>query len=341
MMKQGMGEIIADISGGGDISCYPHLESLTAQLNQFSIKSHLGYSCGKGINDSDIANRLINNGVEEATFTVFSTNPQLRTQWVKDKHPKEALGACKIFCENIKLTGASVIIPGVNDGEILRQTCNDLEEWGAKGFILMRFANTFNEGLILGNEPILKNHESQPVGEFAQLVKDLNKEYNFRITGTPLCDPETGGPFAIAKDENEIFLQFIKPVTGEATIITSKIAATYIKNIFDKLEVNSVNVVAIEKEIACLITKEDLETLDLNEIKQAVILPGRSFVHIIDAERILSSDGIERIIGRGPDTLTVDGELSIDLTDENVIERELEDFNDLVDAINFFGMRLN
>ena len=237
MMNMGMGEVIADISGGGDISCYPHLESLTAQFNQFSIKSHLGYSCGKGISDREIASRLINNGVEEATFTVFSTDPKLRQQWVRDKHPQEALNACRIFCENIKLTGASVIIPGVNDGDVLRQTCDDLESWGAKGFILMRFANTFNEGLILGNEPILKDHESQPVEEFGQLVKDLNNEYNFRITGTPLCDPETGGPFAIAKDENQIFLQFIKPVTGEATIITSKIAAPYIQNIFDKLEV--------------------------------------------------------------------------------------------------------
>ena len=37
MMNMGIGEIIADISGGGDISCFPHLESLTAQFNQFSI----------------------------------------------------------------------------------------------------------------------------------------------------------------------------------------------------------------------------------------------------------------------------------------------------------------
>ena len=114
--------------------------------------------------------------------------------------------ACKIFCENIKLTGASVIIPGVNDGEVLRDTCNNLEDWGAKGFILMRFANTFDEGLILGNEPIIKGIESQPVEEFAELVKQINKEYSFRVSGTPLCDPETGGPFAIAKDENEIFI---------------------------------------------------------------------------------------------------------------------------------------
>ena len=234
-----------------------------------------------------------------------------------------------------------MIIPGVNDGEVLRKTCDDLEEWGAKGFILMRFANTFNEGLILGNEPILKDYESQPVEDFSQLVNQINKEYSFRVTGTPLCDPETGGPFAIAKKENEIFLQFIKPVTGEATIITSRIAAPYIEKIFKKLEADSVNVVATQKEIACLITKEDLENLDLSEIKQSVILPGRAFVHQIDADRILSADGIERVVGRGPDTLSVDGELSIDMTDENVIERELEEFNDLVDAINFFGMRIN
>ena len=340
MMNMAQGEISAYISGGGDISCYPHLENLTASLNQFSIPSILGYTCGKGITDSQMAARLINNGVKEVSFTIFSSDPQLRREWVKDPNPTEALKACQIFCENIELTGAAVIIPGVNDGEVLRETCNSLEKWGAKGMLLMRFANTFDEGLILGNEPIIKGIESQPVEEFSQLVKEINSEYKFRVSGTPLCDPETGGPFAIASDENEVFLQFIKPVTGEATIITSKIAAPFIKKIFDKIDIeNNVNVVAVDKEIACLITKEDLKKLDLSEIKDTVILPGRSFVHQLDAERILSADGTDRLVGRGPDTLTVDGELSIDMSDENVIERELEDFNDLVDAINFFGMR--
>ena len=340
MMNMAQGEISAYISGGGDISCYPHLENLTASLNQFSIPSILGYTCGKGITDSQMAARLINNGVKEVSFTIFSSDPQLRREWVKDPNRTEALKACQIFCENIELTGAAVIIPGVNDGEVLRETCNSLEKWGAKGMLLMRFANTFDEGLILGNEPIIKGIESQPVEEFSQLVKEINSEYKFRVSGTPLCDPETGGPFAIASDENEVFLQFIKPVTGEATIITSKIAAPFIKKIFDKIDIeNNVNVVAVDKEIACLITKEDLKKLDLSEIKDTVILPGRSFVHQLDAERILSADGTDRLVGRGPDTLTVDGELSIDMSDENVIERELEDFNDLVDAINFFGMR--
>ena len=240
----------------------------------------------------------------------FSSNPDIRREWVNDKHSEESLKACQIFAENIDLTAASVIIPGVNDGEILRDTCDALENWGAKGIILMRFANTFNEGLILKNGPILKDFESQPVEEFGELVKQINKEYNFRVSGTPICDPETDGPFAIAKDKNEIFLQFIKNVTGEATIITSKTAKPYISKIFEKIGAENVNVVAVPKEIACLITKEDLETLDLSEIKESVILPGRAFVHQLDAERILSADGVERVVGRGPDTLSVDGELS-------------------------------
>lgn len=339
MMSPIRGEVKANITGGGDISCYPYLEELTESFNQLSLKSHLGYTSGKGIADSSIADRLIDNGVDEVTFTIFSDDPNIRKEWVKDPNPEESLKACRTFAENIDLTAASVIIPGVNDGDVLRKTCNSLEEWGAKGIILMRFANTFDEGLILRNEPILKDFNSQSVEDFGELVKSINKEYGFRVSGTPICDPETGGPFAIAKDENEVFLQCIKPVTGEATIITSKTAAPYIENIFNKLEVEDVNVIGVNKEIACLITKEDLEDIDLSEVKESVILPGRAFVHLLDAERILSEDGKERIVGYGPDTLSVDGELSFDMTDENVIERELEGFNDLVDAINFFGMR--
>lgn len=339
MMQPIRGEVKANISGGGDVSCYPYLEDLTASLNNMSLKSHLGYTSGKGINESSKANKLINNGVDEVTFTIFSDNPELRREWVKDKTPEASLDACKIFSESIDLTAASVIVPGVNDGDVLRQTCNSLEDWGAKGIILMRFANTFNEGLILGNEPILKDVESQSVASFKELVESINKEYKFRVSGTPLCDPTTGGPFAIANDENEVFLQFIKEVTGEATIITSKIAAPFIEKIFKKINADSVNVIGVNKEIACLITKEDLEDIDLSDVQESVILPGRAFVHIIDAEKILSADGVDRIVGYGPDTLSVDGELSFDMIDENVIERELEEFNDLVDAINFYGMR--
>jgi methanogenesis marker radical SAM protein len=332
-------DLKVNISGGGDVSCYPHLEELANSINQFEIPIHLGYTSGKGIDDSKIATRLIDNGVDEVTFTLFANNVDLRKKWMKDPNPEESLKAAKLFAENSELHVASVIIPGVNDGEILRDTCSSLEDWGAKALILMRFANTYNQGLILGNEPIIKDIESQSINEFEELVKKINSEFDLRVTGTPVCDPETQSPFAIAKDGNEVFLQFIQEITGEATIISSKIAAPYIAKVFEKLEADNVNVIATEKDIACLMTKNDLKTIDLTKVKESVIIPGRSFIHQLDAEKILSSDGKERIIGRGPEKLSVDGEMSGTLTEEGVIERELELFRDLVDAINFYGMK--
>ncbi|MDR1819500.1 MAG: methyl coenzyme M reductase-arginine methyltransferase Mmp10 [Methanobrevibacter sp.] len=332
-------DLKVNISGGGDLSCYPHLNELTATLNQFGLNSHIGYTSGKGFENGEIANTLINNGVDEVTYTVFSTDHSLRKEWVKDQNPNESLKALKIFSENIEVHGASVIIPGINDGDVLLKTCSDLESWGAKALILMRFANTINQGLILKNAPILKDVKTHSVEEFEDLVKEINSQFNLRVTGTPVFDPETNAPFAIAKDGNEIYLQFIQEVTGEATIISSKIAGPYIAKIFEKIGADDVNVVYTEKEIACLITKEDLEDIDLSEVKDAVIIPGRSFVHNLDAERIFSKDGKERVVGRGPDKLSVDGEMSGTLTEEQVIERELEEFRELVQAINFFGMK--
>ena len=81
------------------------------------------------------------------------------------------------------------------------------------------------------------------------------------------------------------------------------------------------------------------KAVDLADVKESVILPGRAFVHQMDAERILSQDGTERIVGFGPDTLSVDGELSSGMSEEEVIEHELESFIDLIQAINFFGMK--
>ncbi len=329
-----------NISGGGDVSCYPQIQELAASINQFQIPMHLGYTSGKGIDSVDWASNLIKYGVNEVTFTLFAADSKLRREWMGDPNPEASLEAAKLFCENAELHAAMVIIPGVNDGEVLRNSCEKLEEWGAHAGILMRFANTTEGGLVLGNEPIVKGIESQSVESFEQLVKDINSEFpKLRITGTPVCDPETGAPFAIANDGNEIYLQFIPKVTGYATIISSKIAGPKIAKIFEKIGAEDhVNVISTKKDIACLITKDDLEDIDLSEVKDTVLIPGRSYIHQLDAERIFSKDGKERLVARGPDTLSVDGELSGNFTEENVIERELEQFNDLVGAINFYGM---
>ena len=329
-----------NISGGGDVSCYPHLFDIVSAFSDFGLPVHLGYTSGKGINDAKMAEDLVSKEVSEVTFTVFSTDPQIRREWVNDKTAEESLKALQIFCENSEVHAASVIVPGVNDGEDLFKTCATLEDWGAKAFILMRFANFRNQGLILGNEPVLEGVVPHELDEFEALVRKINDEFNFKVTGTPLCDPDNDTPFAISKDKNKDYLDILSKVTSEATILTSKVAAPFIEKIIGNIEASDlVNVVAVDQDIGCLITQRDLEEVDFSQLKDTVILPGRAYVHDKVAEEILSSDGTDRIVTRGPDKLTVDGEMSGTLSREEVLKQELIAFEELIEAINFFGVR--
>ncbi len=331
-----------NISGGGDVSCYPNLFEIVSAFSDFGLPMHLGYTSGKGLTDAKMAEELVSKEVNEVTFTVFSTDQDIRREWVNDKTPEESLKSLKIFCESSDVHAASVIVPGVNDGEDLFQTCTKLEEWGAKAFIMMRFANSRNQGLILGNEPILKDVESHTIDEFGMLVKKINDEFSFKVTGTPVCDPENDSPFAISKNKNKEYLDILSKVTSEATILTSNIAAPFIEKIIESIEASDlVNVVAVDQDIGCLITQRDLEEVDLSQMKETVLIPGRAFVHDKKAEEVLSRDGVERIVARGPDKLTVDGEMSGTLSPNDILKRELIAFEDLIGAINFFGVRVN
>jgi [methyl coenzyme M reductase]-L-arginine C-5-methyltransferase len=329
-----------NISGGGDVSCYPHLLDITSAFSEWDIPIHLGYTSGKGIDDSKTAKELLSHGVEEVTFTVFSTEADIRKKWMGDPSPHASLDALKLFCEGCEVHAAAVIVPGVNDDDELMETCQTLEEWGAKALILMRFANYRNQGLILGNEPIIKGVEPHTIQEFEELVRSINQDFNLRITGTPLCDPENDAPFTLIKSKNHEYLDLLSEVTSEATIVSGKIAAPYIARLFELIDASDlVNVVAVDQDIGCLITQRDLEDLDLKEFKETVIIPGRAFVHDKKAEKILTRDGVDRIVARGPEKLSVDGEMSGTLSREDVLKAELIAFQDLIEAINFFGVR--
>lgn len=323
------------------MSCYPHLLEVTSAFSQWDLPMHLGYTSGKGIDDPQMASTLLSHGVKEVTFTVFSTNPDLRKTWMGDKNPQASLDALKRFSESCDVHAAAVIVPGVNDGEALRETCADLEKWGAKAFILMRFANYRNQGLILGNEPIIEGVEPHNLQEFDELVRSINQEFNMRVTGTPVCDPENDSPFALTQKKNLHYLEILSEVTSEATILTSKIAKPHIEHVFEVIGASDkVNVVAADQDIACLITQRDLEDLDMSDLKETVMIPGRAFVHDKKAAEILSRDGTERLVARGPDKLSVDGEMSGTLSPNDVLKTELIAFEDLIEAINFFGVRV-
>lgn len=92
-----------------------------------------------------------------------------------------------------------------------------------------------------------------------------------------------------------------------------------------------------KKEIACLITRDDLEALDLSDMDDLVVIPGRAFVHDRDAEKIFTSDGKERIVLRGPEMLTADAETSMGMGRDGVLLMELEGFSGLIALINRYG----
>ena len=340
-MTQHTKDLMANISGDGDISCYPDLEELTTGINNIGLPIHLGYTSGKGIDDPNIVDKLINNNVIETTFTTFSTTEKLRKEWMNDPTPEASIESLKRFSESCDVHAASIIIPGVNDGEILHQTCSDLESWGTKAIILMRFANTKNQGLILNNGPIVPGIKEQTPQEFEELVIEIQKEYNLKVTGTPVSDPENNTPYALSHDKNDEYLEILTPIRAKATIITSKISAPYLKKIFDKLDaLDKINIIATNQEIACLITEDDLKEINLEEVEDTIIIPGRAFIHDMKAEEILQQDGKKRIIGRGPDTLTVDGETSGTLTQNEVLKSEFMNFEELIELINYLGVKV-
>lgn len=322
-----------NVSGGGDVSCYPELKQLIKFLSQYEKPIHLGYTSGKGLNKED-ALFFIDCGVNEVTFTVFATDPELRRKYMNDRKPEDSLEALRIFARKCDVYAAAVLIPGVNDGDVLLKTCSDLSEMGIKGLILMRFANSNEQGLILNNSPVLEGVTPHTISEFKSIVDDIDSKFDFRVTGTPLYDPETGAPFALRNEP--VMLSKLPKVTKEATIITSEVAAPLLSEIFKKLG-GSVNVIPVRKDIGCLITIDDIKTLDLSQIKETVFFPGRAFVHDPEIKKILTSDMKDRIVRRGPDMLTVDGEMSISMTKDEVISMEIEAFTELINMINALG----
>jgi len=322
------------ISGGGDPSCYPEFVDLIELLSGMEAPLHIGYTSGKGFDDPAIADFLIDHGLSELSFTVFSVDPRKRKRYMHDPTPEVSLKIIDRLCGEIDVYGAAVVLPGVNDGKVLEETCRWLEERGAKGLILMRFANRLDQGLILGNSPVIKGQRVQTPQEFADMVADLAGRFSMKISGTPLWDPGIGSPFAIRNEPD--LLDKLPLIQRSATVITGSIAAPAIRAILDARG-DGVRVIGTEKEIACLITADDLRALDLGELDDLVIIPGRAFVHDHDAERILSADGKERMVMRGPEMLTADAETSMGMKREGVLLMELEGFADLIRLINRYG----
>jgi methanogenesis marker radical SAM protein len=316
-----------------DMICYPQLPELIRNLKELQLKIYLGYTSGKKIKNEKMALELSKIGIDHLNFSVFSTKPELRRKWMRDPSPEESLNACKLFCQNMEVHASTVVIPGVIDEEEILSTCNDLEEWGVETFLLSRFVNHKYEGLILNKGPIIEGVESQPYEEFLELVKTVSKEYSFKVAGTPFTDSLTkGNPYLLSKKRNRDYLKKLPPVTSEATIITSKLSTKPLKKIFGLIAGDKVNVIGVSKEIGDLITYEDLYEVDLDEVKENIIIPGGALVHQKVADDIFRRDGRKRTVIRGPSALFF---YELDTNDDiDLLQFELKSFYALIDKIN-------
>ena len=326
------------IKGNGDISCYPRLLDLVDTVSNGQVPVFLDYTSGKGFTGKDEADLLIDAGVKRISFSIFSTNPRLRHKYVNDKNPEIVLSNFRTFCERADLYAMIVLVPGVNDGEELAKTCRDIEEMGAKGLMIMSFANSLEQGLIFGNGPVMPGIVPYGAQDIRRIATEVSENYDFRVIGTPLWDPLTGAPFALAHHKEH--LKRLPKIEMSMTIITSSIAYPLLASIFQELG-DEVNVVATKKEIGNLITLEDFNRIDLTNVKDRVIIPGMTLAHDRDIRMALRRDGKRRLVFRGPDELTVVSERSIYFTPKEVIEKEMEAFTGLIMQINELGLGIS
>jgi methanogenesis marker radical SAM protein len=225
-----------NLGSWADIINYPHLKELISSFKELELPVHLGYTSGKSIHNEKMAENIISMGIDEISFSVFSTDPSKRKNWMNDKTPEESLKALKMFCETIDVNGSTVVIPDIIDKEEIFSTLSTLEEWGIKTFILSRFANFVNQGLILNNKPTILGLNTQSIEEFHNLVKEAADEFKFRIIGIPASDPKNDIPFILSKKKNKEYLEQLNLINSRATILTSKLSAPYLKKILGRID---------------------------------------------------------------------------------------------------------
>ncbi|MGB8233814.1 MAG: methyl coenzyme M reductase-arginine methyltransferase Mmp10 [Methanobacterium sp.] len=326
------------VGSNGDFTFYPYLKELISKLKQYQLPIYFGYTTGKGIKNEKKIQELLNMNIDGIRFSIFSSNPEIRRKWMNDNSPEISLKAIEMFSENIDLHASSVVIPGITDLEELIKTGTKLEEWGVKLFTLIRFANFINQGNILNNRPIIDGITPYSFEEFQDIVTIVNDEFKYRVVGLPVFDPENHYPYILSCRKYSPYLGFLPDITSEATIITGKYSEKYLKKIFKKIDENSmVNISSVDKEIGDLITSDDFSKIELDEVKNKVIIPGNALLSDNQAETLLMKDGRFREVVRGPDALTLVDETPVDekpIDKKKAIKFELNAFTNLINTIN-------
>ena len=90
---------------------------------------HGNYITLTNMDEGDIA-RIIKMRISPINISIHTTNPELRVKMMKNKRSGEVLRYLKDFRDaGLKMCGQIVLCRGVNDGEELRRSLNDLKEY--------------------------------------------------------------------------------------------------------------------------------------------------------------------------------------------------------------------
>mgnify|MGYP000932867720 FL=1 len=306
------------------------------------------------LNDDEIQ-RIIDYRLSPINVSVHTTNPKLRVKMINNKRAGEILNILKRFSKaQIEVNCQIVLVPGVNDGEELRRTLDDLSKLypSVKSVAVVPVGITkYREGL-----SSIQVYDDNNANELLDLVDEMQNEFLkklntrfvfasdefYAITGKKLPDYdeyegfpqyENGvGMMRLFSYEIDEELKNIKgeiKVNKEYIIATGTLAYKFMKSISDKImnKINGLNlkIVPIKNDffghsitVSGLVTGQDLiNQLRSYDATEAIIVPKSMFKkgEEIFLDNITKED-VEKELNKKVIPLDISGKEFIDILKE-------------------------
>lgn len=253
--------------------------------------------------------RIIRMHISPVNISVHTTNPELRCKMMNNRFAGESLGIMKRFAESgIMLNCQLVICPGINDGDELRRSIEDLTDMGVNSIAVVPVGLTDHREGLYPLEPFDKEKAKKCIDICEEYAGKCLKKFSRRIIfaadelyimaerALPDYDYyedfpclENGvGLIALQKDEFFFALSELSAdptLEKTKTIACGECVAPFIdelcKSLFDKFPNVRVNVVPIVNNffghmitVSGLIVGKDLiEQLKTRELGDELLIP--------------------------------------------------------------------
>ncbi len=130
-------------------------------------------------------NRIIKMHISPVNISVHTTNPELRVQMMKNKNAGNVLSYLNdLSAHNIRLNTQLVLCSGINDGEELKRSLNDL----AKHYPALDSIAAVPVGLtkFRNNLPSLSLYTKETAGQVIDIIENFSEEF-FKKHGTRIA----------------------------------------------------------------------------------------------------------------------------------------------------------